>query len=334
MGSINLNSIIYNEKLTKESILNHISQEEIYSFYVGEQITSNTKIHSPLREDNVPSFVIYYHKTYRDVLMFYDFATKDSGDCIVFISLLFGLGYKEALMKIAFDFGLSDVNITATKQILNSLPKLIQKDPVQVGIKRRNWKIQDKDFWEQFGITKNTLLKYNVYPINYIFFNGNAVAAEKIAYAYVEFKDEKVSYKIYQPYADKRNKWINNANYTVHQGYTQLPQQGKLLIITKSLKDVMSIRDVVGIPSVGLQSESVMMKESVMNEYKSRFDEVICLFDNDKAGKKLSLEFSDKYKIPHFFMPEFEKVTDFSDLVKEVGKDIARKIFIEKINKI
>jgi 5S rRNA maturation endonuclease (ribonuclease M5) len=322
MGSINLNSIVYNERLTKETILDYVSQEQIYSFYIGEQITSGTKLHSPLREDNVPSFVVYYHKTYRNTLMFYDFATKDSGDCIIFVASLFGLGYKEALMKIAFDFGLSDINITATKQILDKLPKLVQKEPVKIGIKRRNWKLRDKDFWNQFGITKHTLDFYNVHPIEYVFFNGNAVKTERLAYAYIEFKDEEISYKIYQPYADKRHKWINNANYSVHQGYTQLPPHGDFLIITKALKDVMSLRDVMGITSVGLQSESVMMKDSVMAEYKTRFKKVICLFDNDEAGIKLSKEFSEAYDVPYILIPKInENVTDFSDMVKEIGID-------------
>ncbi len=96
-----------------------------------------------------------------------------------------------------------------------------------------------------------------MHPIEYVFFNGNAVKTERLAYAYVEFKDEEISYKIYQPYADKKHKWINNANYSVHQGYTQLPSHGDFLIITKSLKDVMSLRDVMGITSVGLRGQNL-----------------------------------------------------------------------------
>jgi 5S rRNA maturation endonuclease (ribonuclease M5) len=107
----------------------------------------------------------------------------------------------------------------------------------------------------------------------------------------------------------------------------QLPSKGELLIITKSLKDVMSIHDCLSIPAIGLQSESVMMKDSVMDEYKSRFQKVICLFDNDEAGKKLSANFSEKYNIPHFFVPELPGVTDFSDLVKVTGKDEAIKFY-------
>ena len=333
MKDINLNSFVYNEQITRDDILKVLTQEEIFSFYIGEPISAGDKMCSPLREDSIPSFGFYYRRDNSGILMFNDLATHDSGDCIVFVCKLFGINYREAFFKIAYDFGLSKMEITAERQRIISVKKTQTQKHIELGIKRREWEYHDAQFWKSFGIKKATLNKYNVVPIQYVFFNGDASKVDKHAYAYMEFKDDAVSYKIYQPFSEK-HKWMNNANYSVHQGYTQLPSTGEVLIITKSLKDVMSIRDVIGIPSVGLQSESVMMKDSVMEEYKSRFDNVVCLFDNDKAGKKLSLEFSDKYKIPYFFMPELEGVSDFSDLVKKVGKDIARKMFMKKINKI
>jgi DNA primase len=71
-----------------------------------------------------------------------------------------------------------------------------------------------------------------------------------------------------------------------------------------------------------------------MDEYKSRFKKVICLFDNDEAGKKLSLGFTQRYGVPHFFVPELPKVTDFSDLVKAVGQQEAVEILKKLIKEI
>jgi 5S rRNA maturation endonuclease (ribonuclease M5) len=332
MKKINLNSIVYDKRITKETILEYITQERIYSFYIGLEIESGARLNSPLRDDTVPSFGIFYHKPPKsDVLMFYDFATKESGDCITLVSLLFGITYHEALLKVAYDFNLTNVNIPANRKPLLALPKIVKSNVVEIGIKKRVWQVRDKEFWSAFGIKRKTLERFNVYPISYVFFNDNPVYIKELGYAYVEYKDEKISYKIYQPYS-KQYKWINNANYSVHQGYTQLPENGDLLIITKSLKDVMSIYDTTGIPSVGLQSESVMMKDSVMVEYKERFKKVICLFDNDTAGKKLATQFSEEFDVPHFFMPEMENVTDYSDLVKEVGIKKAVDILKNKLN--
>jgi hypothetical protein len=322
---INLNSIAFNEQITVEDILKHVTQEDIYSYYLGQDVSNLGVYHSPLRDDNIPSFALFFHRDQRNVIMFRDFATNDTGDFVVMVQKLYGVGYKDALNKVAYDLGLSKVNIDLQRQPVN-YTRIVEKDKVELGIKRREWLLRDREYWSSFGIIKATLERFRVYPISHVFYNDTAVKAHDYAYAYVEDKDGIITYKIYQPFETKQRKWINNANYSVHQGYTQLPKRGWLLIITKSLKDVMSINDCLGVAAVGLQSESVMMKASVMDEYKSRFNRVICLFDNDHAGKKLSETFTETYQVPHFFVPELPNVTDFSDLVKVLGKEDAVQI--------
>lgn len=333
MENFNLNSLGFNSLITKEDILKHVTQEEVFSFYMGEDIKHLGVFHSPLREDNIPSFALYFHKHNRNTLMFKDFATQDCGDFVVLVMKIFNLTYNEALKKIATDFKLGDFNIQAKSNTV-TYTRLVQKDRIKLGIKIRPWEVRDKNYWTSFGISKKTLEKFNVFPISYIFYNDTAVKAHEYAYAYVEEKDGIISYKIYQPLEVKLKKWINNANYSVHQGYRQLPDEGDILIITKSLKDVMSIHDCLNLPAIGLQSESVMMKESVMEEYKSRFSKVICLFDNDEAGKKLTANFSNNYSIPYLFVPEKPGITDFSDLVKHMGKTEAVEIINQKIKEL
>lgn len=326
MEKINLNSIVFNEIITKEDILQHVTQEEVFGFYMGEDIKDLGVFHSPLREDNIPSFALYFHKHNSNTLMFKDFATNDCGDFVVLVMKMFNLNYSNALLKIAYDFKLGNFSVKADKQEI-TYTNIKQKKRVELGVKLRDWTTKDKKFWTSFGITKSTLQKFNVYPISYVFYNQTAVRTHEYAYVYVEQKDDVVSYKIYQPYESKTKKWINNANYSVHQGYRQLPESGELLIVTKSLKDVMSIHDCLGIPAIGLQSESVMIKPTVMDEYKERFSKVICLFDNDEAGIKLTQEFSKVFGIPYILVPDEYNVTDFSDLVQSQGKDKAVEIF-------
>ena len=330
MEKIDLNSLMFNALITRDDILKHVTQEEIYGFYMNEDIKNLGVYHSPLREDNIPSFALYFHRVNPNTLMFKDFATGDCGDFVVLVMKLFNLNYSNALFKIAYDFGLSSLSISSNKVNIN-YTKLEHKERVNLAVKLRQWEKHDKDYWTSFNIKKSTLHKFNVFPISHVFYNSNAVKTHKYAYVYVEEKDGIITYKIYQPFENKQKKWINNANYTVHQGYKQLPDTGELLIITKSLKDVMSIHDTLNIAAIGLQSESVMMKESVMEEYKSRFKRVVCLFDNDEAGKKLSISFTEKYNVPHFFVPELIGVTDFSDLVKHSGVEKTIKIINEKL---
>ena len=333
MKKIDLNSILFNSLITREDILKNVTQEEIYSFYLNEKIDKLGVYHSPLREDNIPSFALYFHHINKNIIMFKDFATGDCGDFVILVKKLFNLNYSEALWKIAYDLGLSDYSVNTNKQNIK-YTKIIQKQKVELGIKLRPWKVLDKTFWSSFGIKKTTLEKFNVFSISHVFYNDTAVKTKPNAYAYVEKKDGKLTYKIYQPFEGKLKKWINNANYSVHQGYTQLPKSGELLIITKSLKDVMSIHDVVGVPAIGLQSESVMMKDSVMDEYKSRFKKVVCLFDNDNAGIKLAKEFSKRYNVPHFFVLPIAKSKDFSDFVKNTTINFSIEYFNKKIKKL
>lgn len=318
MKEINLDSIAFNSLITREDILKHVTQEDIFAFYLGEDVSSLGVFHSPLRDDNIPSFALYFHRINRNILMFKDFATGDCGDFVVLVMKMFDLPYGDAMKKVAFDLGLSNFDVIASKQMVN-YTRIVERNKIELGVKFRPWMVRDKIFWSSFGIKKSTLEKFNVKPIDYIFYNESGVKAHQYAYGYLEFKDEKVSYKIYQPLEIKIKKWINNADSTVHQGYTQLPKSGDLLIITKSLKDVMSIHDCLQISAIGLQSESIMMKDSVMDEYKQRFKKVICLFDNDKPGEALAKKFVEKYNIPYISIPIMPKVTDFSDLVKAVG---------------
>lgn len=310
-----LNSILYNKELTFNNLLETVSQEQIFQYYLNENIVDGGLYKSPFREDKTPSFSVYWNRKKRDVLMFKDFGINKSGDCVEMIREMYNLNYYEALSKIALDLGIvQNVNSTSIKYI-----PVKKKEAVVLGIKKRFWLLKDKIYWTSFGISKKTLEKYNVVPIEYVFFNGNPFKIKELAYCYQEFKDNCVTFKIYKPFASKTQKWLTNANRSVHQGYSQLPEKGDLLIITKSLKDVMSLYDCVNIPAVGLQSESITMKNSVMEEYKTRFKRVVCLFDNDEAGKRLALQFSDLYNIESIEIPVFKNVTDFSDLVREKG---------------
>lgn len=327
-SKINLNKEEYDnlELLTDTKLLELVDSYDVFSHYIGKDVPIKTAFNSPLRNDDIPSFALFYG-TNAQRLMYKDFATGDSGDVIVFVQKMFGYStYFEALSRIASDFKITGYyyhKLGSKSKVVGEYVKRnvpVKHDPVNLGIKRRSWNWRDKQFWSSFCISKKTLEKYWVSPVSYIFFNGSPVKVEPHAYAYKEYKDNKVSYKIYQPFS-KNNKWINNANDSVHQGYRQLPSEGELLILTKSLKDVMSIHDTAGIPSVALQSESITIKESVLYEYQQRFDEVILLWDNDAPGRKHAARFG----IPKIFMPE-ELGKDYSDVAKAVGKKEVSKL--------
>jgi hypothetical protein len=202
------------------------------------------------------------------------------------------------------------------------------KPEYDLKIRTREWENRDHLYWKQYGIDWGLLTMFNVVPIHGYFNFKRYVSCKDIAYAYLEYKDDSLTYKIYRPNASKENKWRNNNPFGVHQGYRQLPKDGELLIITKSLKDVMALYP---IPSISIQAETCYIKSSVMDEYKDRFKRVIVFFDNDKQGKEQAASYKKLYKIDSIFIPEQFGVKDYSDLIKSIGFEEANKILNELI---
>lgn len=325
---INLNNLDYN-LLSSELILEKVSEYQIFAFYIPK-LQLNTATSSPLRDDDVPSFSVFYASSL-DKLLFRDFATKEKGDCFVFVSRLFGLDYYGALQKVAIDFGLIENDIVGRKKKKIKIPKNInykEKSRTHIGIKIQEFTLRDLHFWNSFGVSKATLNKYNVFSCKYVFLNNSIIAVDNIvnpAYAYLESKDGIYTYKIYQPF-NKNQRFISNVDKSVWQGWTQLPKEGEKLIITKSLKDVMAITEQVKIPAVSLQAETTDPKPHIVKQLKKRFDKVYLLYDNDfnkevNWGRKYGSEIASKFKLHQIEIPSEYKSKDFSDLVKNHGRD-------------
>lgn len=324
--------------VTKYALLKEVQDIDVYRFYIGEKIDLANKILSPLQEEKNPSFGFFVGSS--GEICFRDFRLG-SGDCIKFVQMKFGLSFFDAMSKIAIDFGVDskflvkqmdktvkDYNLDGN---LSDRADFVKKSNIiNLGKRNRKWMAYDFAFWLQFGIDADTLQKYNVEPIDYIFLNGTPIKAEKHAYAFIEHKDGKETYKIYQPFSEKY-KWINNHNSSVWQGWEQLPLKGEELVITKSLKDVMAIKAVTGVDSVSLQSESTLPKNHIMKELKSRFKKIWVLYDNDydkdeNWGRKYGEEFSETFFVPQIEISSLYKSKDFSDLVKNKGVDTATTI--------
>lgn len=325
--------------INKESLLKYITDLDIYRFYTGQDVVFNGNIKSPLKKDNKPSFG--YFKGTSGEICFKDFRIG-SGDCIKFVQYKFNLNFFQALSKIATDFNLED------KFLIDEMPKshnqftnknsksraellsTIEEDKT-IGIKSRSWQPHDKKFWSSYGVSKQLLLNYGVIPIEYFFVGSKIFKADKYAYAFREFKDGVETYKIYQPFSDGF-KWITNQDSSIWHGWAQLPQSGMELIITKSLKDTMAIRNILGVPSVSLQNEGIVPKENIVQELKDRFILVYLLFDNDfdkspNIGREKGTQLCKDLGLLRLEIPDNYKSKDFSDLVFNYGREKANKIF-------
>jgi len=320
----------------------YVNSYDMFVYYIGNFKLGKSFL-SPLREEDDPSFVIYTNANGK--LLYHDFLLG-GGDIIKFVMTKFNLSFTSAINKIIQDAGLNNKFKTGLSYVAKAPikhDKVIQYAKPTLKVKRRNWLLRDVNFWKSFHIDKATLDKYRVIPIEYYFYDTKPVKAEKLSYAFVEKKDGKKSYTIYQPLS-KYAKWKKSHDSSVFYGWTQLPEKGDILIITKSMKDVMVIDCNTGIPTVALQNEKIKPKAHIIDQLKERFDKIYLLYDNDyqnekknkinygrEFGSAIAKEFGlIQIEIPDI-IAEMYDAKDISDLAKNAGVAHVRTMLQEDI---
>ena len=317
----------------ERNFLDKISEEDIMYFYLGVQ-SLPALIHSPLRKDVKPSLGLYY-SSYGNI-RFRDFATGEKGTLFELLMLLLHKSFPKLLEDIYYNLD-SSYSIAKT-----TLYKKENKSPIShIKVKIRPWKIWDKEYWSSFGISKKFLEFSRTFPISHIFLykkdgSVTTITADKYAYAYLEYKDNIPTYKVYQPFSTSL-KWLNKHTSDIWDLWEQLPEKGDVLIITSSRKDALCIWCNTGIPSTCLQAESFLPKESVVNELKSRFKSIFILYDNDFTkernwGREFGEAFSKTFGIPQIELPKELGAKDSSDLYKLHGKSVLQKTIYTLIN--
>lgn len=321
---------------TIKDVYNYVNHYDMFRHYVGD-FKLGKPILSPLDNEKKPSFSVYA----RGSQILYNDFRLGGGDIIRFVCKRFDIGYYEAICKIIHDAGLSNRFNTGLKTSVTPVVHhniKIKDTHKEIKIKTRKPMDRDIEFWKQFHITEETLRKYKVVPISAFFINGRPFRADRLAYAFIEQKDGKNSYTIYQPYSSTF-KWTKSHDSSVFYGWTQLPPTGKELILTKSLKDIMAIDSIVGIPAVSLQGEGVKPKPHVIQELKERFDKIYVLYDNDFDGKRnwgreLGERIAKEHDLLHLEIPNVIasvfKAKDTSDLAKNAGPRQVKDFFTEK----
>lgn len=323
---MNLNKL----EVTKQLLLNDVSDVDIYRCYAPTlDIELGKRQISPLREEGNASFALF---AYKNEILFKDFVLG-GGDCIKFVQLMFNESFYDAMSRIIIDFKLTDKYIHKDINASHkpSRRKIDREDVMKkagkslIQIRSRKWLFSDMQFWVPYGINLDTLKKYNVKPLSYLFINDKIITCDRNTYAYIENKDDLITYKIYQPYKDDF-KWINNHDESVWQGWAQLPKKGEQLIITKSLKDVMTIDNLTGIPAVSLQAESVHPKDHIIEELRKRFKTIWVWYDNDfdsetNWGRNFGKQLADDYNLIQIEIPDEYKIKDPSDFCVKKGEE-------------
>ena len=280
--------------------------------------------------DSVPSMCIYVNKQKREYY-FKDFSTGKYGNKINLVQELFKLNFSDAVTKLIADYN----KYIKSGGTINSNVKPAAKWEISY-IQKRDWSKADANYWMQYRIGKKTLTYFNVYPIEYYNMtkddNGtisNLKIEGEAIYGYYNKADE--CFKIYQPHKT-RHKFHKISNYI--QGLDQLQYNQRLLVICSSLKDAMCLKGFnYSLEVIAPDSENTMIKPHVILNLQSKYEYIITLFDNDKAGVKAMNKYKEAYGINGVTLP---MAKDLSDSIKEYGHqavhDMLRPLIKQSIN--
>ena len=331
-------SLELNSKLTKDIILSKVSEEQIFAYYIGTEIRSKKLFCSKLRNDRNPTCSLYKNKSGN--LIYKDFATNQSLNVFGYVMELFHCTYPEALKIIANDFGIKrDTSLKKNKgKIISKDFKIEEKEFSKIQVEIQDFTELELKWWAKYGITKELLKEYNIYSCKHVFLNDQLIAKSKqhcpiFGYYGGIVKQDGNKFELWRIYFPKNKscKFIGNWNTKMIQGYKQLPDKGKLLVITKSMKDVMTLKS-LGIAACAPNSESQFISDKVLSDLKSRFKHIVVLFDLDHAG----IQFSKKIKKEHpkltvTLLPRTHRCKDISDYYKQFGKRRTLEMIKQKL---
>jgi hypothetical protein len=313
--------------ISKESILNKVSEQDIFAYVFGFEPIEFEYIISPFRDDTNPGC---WFELDANTLRFVDYADNLKIDCFDAIKLKYNL--KNFYETLAF----INKNIIKNKNfVIKPVVKKVKKVNVikkdfKILIATRNFSKIDGLYWTPYEITKQNLIDDKVFPIQkFKLLNTRkgdiTVRPIDLCYCYTDFKDNKK--KIYRP-EQKVKKFITNCDNNDIGGINFIDNNSDNIIITKSYKDYRVLKN-LNLNVIWFQNEGMFPDKEILKNLLNSFNKIIIFFDNDKAGIKASIKLYDLLislginNIEKIWLNENllkDKISDASDLIENKGK--------------
>ena len=326
--------------LTKENILREINERDLFQAYFPYKIDRRkSKYKNPFRLDRRGTC---HFNWFKGRFIFFDNATREQIDVFAFIMRLYNCTFYEALYKINIDYRLElTCNTTYIRRdLLSSMdsktipiePSLFmsRSRPVCYSIMKRYWNKFDGLYWKsKYGITCQTLINYNVVPldsykINYkgtSWTNSYSYNSKDPCYVYRLYDtNDKLFVKLYRPLVqNKEDKWRSDENTHLLHGLKNLPDTGNLLLISSSLKDGLCLQQ-LGYNFTCMTVEIGKIPLIQWNNISSRFKRIVFLLDFDKPGIDWSIRMAKEYKAESRIITGFNGCKDVAEIVEMYGR--------------
>lgn len=312
----------FQPKITKELILSRFSEEQLMEYYLHIPVKKGL-FRSPLRRDKQPTCSFYRNKS--GTLIFKDFATGQHLNIFDVVQSIFRCDYFESLRIIANDFGIVRDNAlhkNPGKINLNPI-KIKDKEISKIQIEVQEFTDSELKWWGRYGISKDILKRFNVYSCKHVFLNDQLFAESQQHCPIFGYYGKKYQgLELWRCYFPKRTsfRFITNWPSKKIQGYDQLPKKGKLLVITKSMKDSMCLYS-CGITACAPNSENLFIPDKVLEDLKNRFENIVVLYDNDRPGLYNMAKIRKEHpELTYIFIPKKYGSKDISDFYKDHGR--------------
>lgn len=312
----------FQPKITKELILSRFSEEQLMEYYLHIPVKKGL-FRSPLRRDKQPTCSFYRNKS--GTLIFKDFATGQHLNIFDVVQSIFRCDYFESLRIIANDFGIVRDNAlhkNPGKINLNPI-KIKDKEISKIQIEVQEFTDSELKWWGKYGISKDILKRFDVYSCKHVFLNDQLFAESQQHCPIFGYYGKKYQgLELWRCYFPKRTsfRFITNWPSKKIQGYDQLPKKGKLLVITKSMKDSMCLYS-CGITACAPNSENLFIPDKVLEDLKNRFENIVVLYDNDRPGLYNMAKIRKEHpELTYVFIPKRYGSKDISDFYKDHGR--------------
>ena len=277
-----------------EEVLERISQEQIFSEYLGIYPDLNQRFKSPFRaNDKNPGCRFTWH---RGILYFVEntmFQNKLYWSCIDIVMYVKHCNFQEAL-EILWE------KSTPTKIISTNQTVFVP----EIRFEKQLWGNDNLFMLSGEILEKELVFKVKNYWIKTKSgWNKNSIHNPSFTLTVAYYFPDTNHVKLYFP-EQIENRWYSNCStkdiFGLHKLQYYISISDKL-IITKSAKDRLMLDYFIDVPSIALQNEGCYLPDEVVWELESNFKEIIFLYDNDIPGilqaQKLSEKYGYKYKI-------------------------------------
>lgn len=306
--------------MSKDNILNQISEKEIFFKFLNLSEHPKGNISSPFSDDKKPSFKLYKNNSFKC------HSSGNQGDCFQLVADLNKIDCKSQFNKvceiITKEFSLNSETKTKPIKRNKPIPEVVETDNkfkyTTKGFEKIHLDYWKKDSW---NVSKEILDKYKVKALDkFEYYNSkkNDITKIKLFKGVLGFVYSiNTNVELYVPKQEKAQKFfLNKLKTTDIFGLKQLPKNPDYIILCGGKKDCL-ILNANGFPSVTFRSENHYIKASQIKQLRKISKHLIISYDNDiskkeNAGKKAQKKYAELYNLMELDLPgEFNDTADY-----------------------